>query len=278
MKELDKKEDKAEEIISRFAYASGAVKLITGALNNMAWLVCLDALSEARKHPNFKHKAKRAYGRAVEEYKAYERRLKHSAERQFFSVSDLTKEDREMFGDISNADYYDAWAAHGSKMYMELREDLKELSTIYKKSLDAHNIPYSDIISLQMVAQSCLLHAVAGYLAVLDKSIIFHKLPDRVTRDLFRDFNMKRIADAWFKAMCSLEPKSNFKMTDEETRYTEDVIRKFMHRFLNPELIHDSAIYVSEEYGEIFANEKEQEKAIKRQKERKKSIYITINE
>ena len=270
MEELNNTDALTNDLAIRLAYASGAVKLVTGVFNNAAWLVCLDALSEARKHPNFKHKAKRAYNRVIEEYKAYERRLKHSDKKPFFVVSNLVEKDKSMFGDISDSDYYDAWVAHGSKMYVELRQELHELALIYKESLDAHNVPHSDIMSLQMVAQSCLLHAVSGYLAVVDKTISFHKLPNRFTKDLFCDFNIKRIADAWFRAMCSLEPKSEFEMTDDEKKRIVEVLKRFMHKFLNPDLVHDSAIYVTEEYGEIFASKEEQEKAIERQKERKK--------
>lgn len=111
-----------EELNSAVSDASGLMKMMTGIGNNSAWAACLDALDHIRKHPKFQQQTKQAYKAVLAEFQAYERNLLFSPKNRLFHMDDMTDSSRKRYGDISDKEYFEYWAATGATVYSNKRE------------------------------------------------------------------------------------------------------------------------------------------------------------
>ena len=152
------------------------VKLVMGVSNGCAIQIMLDCFSEVsgkatdpktgqRKpaHPRYRQAVKQAYKRAIDEYHDYEHRLVYATRNRFFHVEDLSPKYRKIYGNITDAEYFEFWKGTSAKAYQVSRPLVTSLWNKYRLSLLNHGISHPDILAWPMVAQACLTIAETMY-------------------------------------------------------------------------------------------------------------------
>ena len=124
MAEKEKKDSMTmDEMQHRMAAAASVVKLVCGVGNNVAWLVVLEAYDHAKQHSRFNQSAKGGkrvgwyFRRVMKLYHEYEDHLVETKTNRMFHLADLDEKTRKKYGDITDRDYYDFWAAIGGPAY-----------------------------------------------------------------------------------------------------------------------------------------------------------------
>lgn len=265
-----------EEVNSILSYMAGAVKMVCGYASNAAWLVCLDALDKVKKHPNYKQNAKREFKRVLDEWKKYENRLLYPArgEARFFCLDDMTDEDRAKYREgCTDREYYDFWCAMGNKAYQDTKNGIiSVLRHKYKKSLDYHNVPHSEILQYAHCAMACLVLSVRMYESILKQGMKQYNLPSAIIKKVFEVFNLERVCNAWYRAMCTLEPLTEgYELEEGESRNIDLGLRQLEEEWASPNMGYDSAIEIVKDYEEIFASSKVQKQEVKKIKKIMKS-------
>lgn len=245
---------------------AGHFKSVTGVSNNAAWMMCLDALDVLKKHPNYKGRVKYEFRRIYEVYKKYEHRLLYASAPRFFHVEDFTKETMERYKEgLTDREYYDFWCSLANATYQRTRKGvITVLMHKYKKSLDQHNVPHSDILQYALTAQACLVLSVKIYASLVRQAAKVYQLPVDGIKRTFEPFCMKDISNAWYRAINMLEPKTEeYELEPSEERNIQLGLIQLEEEWASYENFYESAIESVKEYDEVFKSAKEQKKAVK---------------
>lgn len=241
------------------------IKTAVGAPNNAAWLVCLDAHDKIKQHPAYKHEVKNAYKAAFDEFKAYERRLLHAEKNRLFRLSDLSKERRAMFGDISDRDYYDMWAGAGFSAYDQTHDIITSLWNKYRLSLIQHGVGNADLLAWPMAALCCLELAVKFYRAGIEGAEIEWKLPQRILTTIFGQLSLQPVAVAWRRALTMTNPAvMDYDLEEIEERNITLGIQQLEERWSSSDVIIGSTYLSVKEWRENFASKAKHKAAMRR--------------
>lgn len=245
---------------------AGHFKSVTGVSNNAAWLMCLDALDVLKKHPNYKGRVKYEFKRVYEAYRKYEHKLLYATAPRFFHVEDFTEETMKRYKEgLTDREYYDFWCSLADATYQRTRKGIVTvLMHKYKKSLDAHNVPHSDILQYALLAQACLVLSVKVYASLVRQASKVFQLPPEGIKAVFDPFCMKDISNAWYRAINMLEPKTEeYSLEPSEERNIQLGLIQLEEEWASYENFYNSAIESVKEYDEVFKSSKEQKKAVK---------------
>jgi len=132
--EIAKKRNKAD-IQNALARSASVVKLVRGVANNATWLVMMDAHDAIKKHPNYRGKVKYLYKQAFKEFKNNERQLLYANENRMFHLADMTPTTRKIYGNITDAQYFEYWQGLGARAYTEGNQWVSSLDNKYRLSL-----------------------------------------------------------------------------------------------------------------------------------------------
>lgn len=242
------------DLVRRLAEASGFVKAFVGIVNNAAWLVCLQALDHVKMHRNYRFAVKKEYKQAVAEYHSYESRLVYAKINRFFHVSDLAPETRARFRpDVTDREYYDFWASIGAEAYEKTLPLVTSLWNKYRVSLVGHGIQQPDIMAWAMTGTAALSMADKTFEAMLTTLLEDYQLPKELSRQVFTDFSMRKVHDAWKKACLMTDPKSSeYKLNSTEERNIIMGLEQLKNAWLDRHLLSQSVIETVSEYDEIF--------------------------
>lgn len=253
-----------EEFEHSLASVASVVKLTCGVGNNAAHLIMLDAHDQIRKHPNYRHEVKRLYKQAIALFRQQERGLLHAATNRFFHVDDMPLEIRKKYGDITDAQYFEFWQGLGARAYTESRPLLTSLHNKYRLSLLNHGIEYSELLAWPMVAQACLELACKLYDTTLKQCTEQLKIPRNIMQRLFALFNLRPVADIWYKALMLIEPKvAKYNLTTQEERNIELGLQQLGEKWSDPNLLYGAAITATEDFAEVFRTKGENKKALR---------------
>ena len=254
-----------DDLVKRLAEASGFVKAYVGIVNNAAWLVCLQALDHVKKHRNYRFAVKKAYQQAVTEYHAYESRLVYAKTNRFFHVGDLAPETRARFRpDVTDREYYDFWVSIGAEAYEKTLPLVTSLWNKYRVSLVGHDIQQPDITAWALTGTAALSLADKTFESMLCTLQDDYDLPKELSRQVFADFSMKKVHDAWYRACLMTDPKSSaYKLNSTEERNIIMGLDQLKDAWLNSMLLSESVRETVAEYDEIFRTKGVQKKVLK---------------
>lgn len=253
-----------EELQSNLQMAAAQVKLATGIGNNAAWAACLEAHDHIKQHSAYRHTVKRAYKAALEEFHDYERRLVHAQQNRMFHVADMSERTRKIYGNITDREYYDFWAATGANAYHDSRPLVTSLVNKYRLSLLKHDVRQADLLAWPMAALACLELARQIYKVTLQVVIDTHNLPRSIVDEVFSQFSLSRVSACWHTALIMTDPKA--------TQYPLDTLEE-RNIALGIEQLQDAWVDTSEHltataktmlnYEEVFRTKGEMKKAIR---------------
>lgn len=191
----------------QLASAAGLVKEVMGVANNAAWLICVDAYDRMRTLPNWKARHK-GFRRALDEFKAYERRLIWDDNYRFFDLRDMPEATRKMYGDISNREYYEFWAAVGGSAYDRTKAFVSSLQNKYRLALLHNGVAEGTAVPLAWgsAAFACLNCAVEIYSTCLDTVANQFALPRGRMDACFHLFSLGTVSRLWGCALKDCDP------------------------------------------------------------------------
>lgn len=256
-------ENQIKEYSRKMASAAGVVKLICGVANNAAWMVVLDAYDAARRCRNYRHSVKQAFKSAIEEFHVYERRLLHAQENRMFHVPDMGEKVRKTYGDISDREYYDFWAAVGGPAYHKTRPLITSLWNKHRLSLLNHGVKEAENVAWVLTAQAALELAAQLYEKAVRECINGYGLPEKMVRSVFNQFSLKPVEDRWRRALLLLAPDADFKLEPTEKRNIEMGLTQLCEAWLDPSLLYNSTMETVEDFDEVFATAGYQKKALR---------------
>lgn len=247
-----------KELERAFASAAGLMKQIMGVANNAAWLVALDARDCLSALPSWNRTAKggrtvaQGFKRVFDAFHAYERKLIYGGIR-FFDLADMPERTRKMYGNVSNREYYDFWAAIGASSYQRTRPLVTSLWNKYRLALIRGGIDDStaETAAWGMCAEACLNSAVVIYHQCIRMVHENFHLPLSVLEPNFQPFCLKDIVKLWDDAMQAALP-SIFKVeiSNTDAANINDGIRQVMEAWTNGDDIYDDMEQTLEECGE----------------------------
>lgn len=253
-----------EELNGAVSAASGLMKMMTGIGNNSAWAACLDALDHIRKHPNFKQQTKQAYKAVLAEFQAYERNLLFARNNRLFHLDDMMDCSRKRYGDISDKEYFEYWAATGATVYSNKREWFTNVWNKFRIYLIAHNVKHPDIIAWTLAGGLTLRLATDIYEQSCNVCCKQYGLPRCIIDRIFSGLSLERVSKAWDKASILLEPYvANPQYTETDKKNIQYGIDQLQEQWTSPKNIFGGISDATEAFDEIFRTKGEKKKALK---------------
>lgn len=271
------------EIELLMAQCAGFVKMMMGAANNAALVVmmdCLNKIADVRPkdeymvrpcspHPKYKHKVKRDFARAIDEYKRYRTNLVHPAPDtvRFFRLQDMPDEARRKYGVVTDMQYFEFWEATGALVYQKSQPLIGSLQNKFFLSMRAHGVPYADLVAWGLVAETVLKLAVnifeqtmcgvnAACEGLLSESQIWQ---------IYAPFSLERISAAWQRALVALAPETDdYSLDEAEERNVALGVEQLEELWTSTDLPFDATIKAVYDYSdEIFATKGFAKKAVR---------------
>lgn len=253
-----------EEAVQRMAHSAGVVKLICGVANNAAWLSMLDGYDHARQCRTYRHHVKRAFKAAVESFHAYERQLLYNRENRMFHLADMTPAIRKKYGDITDREYYDFWAATGSVAYQKTKPLLSSLWNKYRKSLEKEYVSDAEHVAWVLVADASLGLACGMFERCLRDCEHDEKLPRALLDRVFGQFSLLPTARLWRKALLAMSPDAEAKKPSGGDGHNIELgLVQLRDAWMDPTLLYTSTMDTVEEYSEVFRTKGEQKKSLR---------------
>lgn len=243
-----------EEIATGLIAARPTVILTSGVYSNAAWLMCLDALDQIRKHPNYRQKVKKMYGQILAMQRKRELDLQYAKTNRHFCLDDMDEKERALLGDATNKDYYDYWTSFGSKLYYDTRKSvIADLMAREKAALDNHGIPHSEILQYALCASKCLASANYSFRSAMKNANEEYGLKAKHFMTSFKTFDMYNLHIKWVEAMYRLEPGlTKIRYTEEEMRSLKEGVKALSYTWGDPVNLFGSAIDATNDYADTF--------------------------
>lgn len=253
-----------QDLTLRMARAASVVKLVTGVGNNATALIMLDAHDRMKEHPNYRHRVKMLYRQAISKQREMEKVLLHTRTNRFFHLADMTAETRKIYGDISDAEYFEFWQGLGARAYTETRPMVTSLWNKYRLSLIHHDIPHADTLAWSMTAMAALELACKMYESTVRITATDHDLPHQAVDRFFHAFNLRPVADIWRTALEATDPKAlTYHLDEVEDRNISMGIIQLEEAWNNTDTIFDMATGATEDFSELFRTKGEWKKALR---------------
>lgn len=252
-----------QELIHRVGKAASAVKLICGVANNAAWFVALDAYDHARQCRGYKHQVKAAFRQAIDEFHAYENKLLYAKENRMFHVDDFGDELRKVYGNITDREYYDFWASTGGMAYEQTRPLITSLWNKHRLTLANHGVKDADHMAWVLTAEAAIELADMLYEKVIKNCVTEYRLPRQLLDRAFCQFSVKRVHQAWRRALKLLAPDSNIQLETVERKNISHGLTQLCEAWINPELLYNSIMESVGEYDDIFRTKGYQKKVLR---------------
>ena len=259
-----------QELTLRMARAARVVKLICGVGNNATALILLDANDKMKAHPNYRHRVKMLYRQAINKHRELEKVLLHTRTNRFFHIADMDDQTRKIYGNISDAEFFELWQGTGARAYMATRPLVTSLWNKYRLALIHHEFPHPDTLAWSMTAMAALELACKMYESSIRTVAEDHDLPHDAVERVFHVFNLKPVADIWRKAMEATEPKIvNCQLSEIDDRNIQMGIIQLEDAWNDTNTLFDMAAGAIEDFAELFRTKGEWKKALRIIKEAK---------
>jgi hypothetical protein len=249
-----------QELQRAIGNAAAVTKLVTGVGNNAAWLVMLDGYDAARRCRGFKRSMKGGhmvgwyFKHAVNLFHDYERNLLRASTNRMFHLADMNENVRRKYGDITDDEYYEFWKGVGAVAYAKTKPMITSLWNKYRLSLVSHNIKDAEHIAWVMTAQAALDLAGAMYESAMKECETGYGLPRRLLNQVFGQFSLRQVSNAWMKALILLTPETEpLKLDTVEEKNIDLGLQQLMEAWMEPELLYSSTSGAVEDYEEILA-------------------------
>lgn len=249
------KQTSNEEIVNGLISMSSYIKTITGIANNAAWTITLDCHDQVKKHPKYRQEVKKAFKEMLKIHKDYELGIKYN-KHNLFCVKDMDESVRVKYKDnLSDAEYLELWEGLGGAAYMESKPLITALHHKFKKSYENHGAKHPDILAHAMVGYTVLFLASSIYDQYLEVCEAEYKVPIKVSNYVYNCLSMKKISDAWTKAMRMLD-NTEYHLEEGETRNVELGVQQLQKLWCDHHLLARSLRKAADDFDDVFKNKR----------------------
>lgn len=169
---------------------------------------------------------------------------------------------RKAYGDITDREYYDFWAAFGFTAYSSTRPFFTSLVNKLRLGYQAHGEEHAEILAWSHAAGLALDMSVEVYECALCSCVSNNPgIPQSEWRRLFRDFSQKDAADLWMKAHDELSTGCTFEFSPQEEKNIKMGYYQLRDMWMDEKTLFGSRIQTIEEYAEVFRTNGEMKKA-----------------
>lgn len=260
-----------KELASIFMKCSAYVKYVIGIANNAAWAACLDSIEHIRSHPYYRCQrkggttAQREFRRCFDALKEYERNLIYTEHNRFFRLSDMPPKTRAYYGDITDREYYDYWAAFGFTAFEDNLAWYTNLVNKLRLAYQAHGVKYPEHLAWANAAGQALYIAADIYATVMNNcSHDYPSISKTVFNHVFQAFSLDGIAKMWNSAVDTLDPSANVEITPTEYSNIRLGYEQLAEHWVSNEAVFGSRIKTAEAYADIFRTKGYLKKAVAR--------------
>ena len=245
-----------QELCNGYIAISSFIKTITGVANNAAWIITIDAHEKIMKHPKYKQATKKAFKEVFKLFKQYENNLKYTDINRMFDVNDMDPQTRSKYKDsLTNEEYYEMWTAMGAVAYSETKGLVTSLQWKFAKSYRDHGVQHYDIMGWAMTAYTILNLAASMYELYLVSAEQDYSIRKEEAHRIFKGFSLKHIADAWTKAMHTLD-NTVYILNEHESNNIEIGVRQLQEAWTDPYLISRSLRKTTDDFSDYFKNKR----------------------
>ena len=269
------------ELNDIFTKCSSYVKYVVGVANNAAWAACLDSMEHIRQHPYYRNSRcggttpAREFVRCFDVLKSYEHNLIYTEHNRFFRLSDMPPQTRAYYGNITDREYYDYWAAFGFQAFQDTRPFFTSLVNKLRLAYEAHGVTAPDKIAWANAAGQTLYIASDIFTNVIDNCVRdFPNVGRKVFLSVLKPFDLHDVARLWASAVDTLDPKSDVALTDTEHRNIEQGYIQLAQQWTSNESVFGSREKVAKSYEEIFRTNGTMKKAIGRFQQMKEDASL----
>lgn len=238
------------------SHASGIVKLVCGVCNNATFLVLMDALEGLKTHPQYRGKAKMWFKDAIKEWKNYEWELLHSKKNGFFDLTNFLPSVREIYGDITNSDYFEYWQGTGSRTYMTTKPLVTSLVNKYKLSFEDDGMKYPTEVAWAMTGLTCLQVCCKFWENSVGQASNDYGIPMEFCKRFYKPFLVEKPMKSWKIALSYLEPSIEDKIPEKHEKNIAFGIRQLYDEWSSPHGIYDNSADATEEFSELFKSKR----------------------
>ena len=256
-----------EEVVQLLPSVSGTVKLVCGVANNAAWMVMLDGYDHARRCRRYGFAVKKAFKQAMAEWDSYEHGLLFATHNRMFRVADMVDGSASTYTKMTDREYYDFWVSTGCSAYEKTRPLITSLWNKHRLALINHGIGEAEHVAWVLTAHATLELAVVQHEKVITDCINDLRIPHAVMREVFGQFSLQRVLEAWRRAMLMLAPELKVQLTSSEMRNIDLGLIQLADAWMADETLYGSTISSIEDYGELFRSRGMQKKAIRELRE-----------
>lgn len=252
-----------QETYEAYIRMSMYIRLITGALNNAAWIIAIDAHDKIKTHPEYKQETKKAFKNVFEVYRKYENRLKYTDINGMFSLDNMDAEGRGKYHDnMTDSEYFEMWESLGASVYSESKNLVTSLHWKFAKIYKSHNIKHAEILAWGMLAKTILHLARESYDAYLEVCQEQYKIgKDRINK-IFNAFSLGPVAKAWDQAFSTL--RNQEVICDEiETQNLILGIKQIQELWTDSKLLIRSLRKTTSDFSDMYKNKRALKSAFK---------------
>lgn len=240
--------EEVEKLYDRLSSIHGRIKTLLGVTNNTTYYVLMNALDSAKELPCYKFQVKKAFVDVLNEYKAYERILKHhemSLQVSNLYMSPFKKE-------MKDEDYFEWWQGLGGGGYQHLKPTLDKVHHALEVAFENAGAKNSKQLAYIILA-SKMFECTETLFDMLmhDAPSGVKKFPVDKFRELFDNFSMSKVKKAYEKAIHTLQGQVSFeKIKDEDIELVDKATNELAQMFCNHEWICKASLSQFEDYKE----------------------------
>lgn len=273
------------------ASTDNLVLTVTGTANNAAWMACLDAIDQIRKHPRYKQMVKggtspaREFGRCFNMLHHYERQLLYGT--RFFHVADMDALTRKVYGsNFTDADYYDYWAAFGFAAYTETKPFFTSLVNKVRLAYLHHGNANPEIIGWAMAAKLALDIAAELWQSAMESCYSIELKHEPTSANVsrwqkrYRCFNLQRVAEAWLHSIDVLDPDSDIDamLSEQEQSNLKMGYEQLAQEWMKDDTLYGARIKTAEDFADIFRTHGEMKKVMRQFADMRDVMADTLND
>lgn len=260
-------QEEAEAVEEKVYLATGIIKLSLGIAVNTTFYMMLNALDALKKHPNYKHKVKADFNRALKAYKDYERALRTGSTRfpRFFNVADFSSTS-PFKADMTNGEYFDLWQGLGGSGYDLCKNEINVLKHKYYLILERRGDKYPDAGAYALAVVAAFRNAKHIYEATLQS---VHKAIPEISMEclegyIFKPFDVRYIAKAWEVAVWNMYGNAEeWQISDFEDKNLTMALAALEQKWASPDFMMKAESDTIRDYNELVGGKRKANVLIK---------------
>lgn len=222
-----------EQVFEDLSLAAADIKNNMGIVANVAYYCMLDAIDQAKKHPNYRQTTKQTVNNHHKVWDGWFTRMQsstdHKTQMLLFDLSCFDTESKAVFREgITNREYFELWQGTGGEAYVKARSFINAMRLKFQRINENHHLEHADILAWMDVAgimielaRNTFNDRIAYFERERLKNVLYPS-----PRQLFASLDPTVLSNTWFKlrdlfpALPDLtdEEKTNLAMTADDIR------------------------------------------------------------